>query len=326
MRFVVLGAGAIGGTVGARLHERGHDVWLIARGAHLQALQRDGLELREPGRRAVLRIPALGAPGELRWRGDEIVLVATKSQDTGPALAALRSAAPPSVAVVCLQNGVENERVALRLFERVYAAAVMLPAAHLKPGVVLCYGTALTGMIDLGRYPGSVDALCGRLCEALCSCGIQARAVADIQRAKHAKLVANLANVVEALCAPGADRDLLAERTRAEGRSVLRAAGIPCEDPEVSDLRGRMKRIGVGEIDGAPRPGSSTWQSLARRSGALETDHLNGEIVLRARLAGVPAPLNELLCRLAARAVAQGLGPGALAAGEILADGALEAA
>jgi 2-dehydropantoate 2-reductase len=118
MRWVILGAGAIGGVVGARLYQAGFAVTLIARGAHLEAIRRRGLELVTPEERSVLEIPAAGAPGEIEWTGDDVVLVATKSQDTLGALTSLRDAAGPLTPVVCLQNGVDNERVALRLFTR----------------------------------------------------------------------------------------------------------------------------------------------------------------------------------------------------------------
>ena len=64
-------------------------------------------------------------------------------------------------AVVCLQNGVENERSALRLFEHVYGAVVMLPAAHLEPGVVQAHGTEATGIDRPRALPGGIDERCG---------------------------------------------------------------------------------------------------------------------------------------------------------------------
>src|ERR1700731_3335853 len=115
MRFVVFGAGAIGGVVGARLHQAGFAVTLIARGAHLEAIRDNGLELVSPEERSVLRIPVAGAPGEVEWTGDDVVLLATKSQDTLGAITSLRGAAGPATPVVCVQNGVENERLALRV-------------------------------------------------------------------------------------------------------------------------------------------------------------------------------------------------------------------
>src|ERR1035437_6891377 len=122
MRFVIYGAGAIGGVVGARLAQAGFDVTLIARGAHLDAIRRDGLTLETPVERLVLDLPGAEDPAGIDWRPDAAVALATKGQDRAGALTALRVAAPPGLPVVCMQNGVENERLALRRFADVYGA------------------------------------------------------------------------------------------------------------------------------------------------------------------------------------------------------------
>src|ERR1700733_8516559 len=107
MRYVIYGAGAIGGVVGARLHQAGHEVALIARGAHLEEIQRSGLTLETPSERSVLQIPAAGDPAELAVGAagtDDVILLATKSQDTAGALDALQRAGAWDVPIVCLQN------------------------------------------------------------------------------------------------------------------------------------------------------------------------------------------------------------------------------
>lgn len=319
MRFVIFGAGAIGGTVGARLAQAGHDVALIARGAHLRAIRAHGLRFETPDEQMVLRLPAAEDPAELEVGADgDVVLLATKSQDTAGALAALRRAGSGRVPIVCLQNGVDNERLALRLFEAVYGAVVMLPAAHLKAGYVQAYGTNLTGIIDVGRYPEGSDELCDAVTEALRASQFSARPSADVMRLKYAKLILNLGNAVGALVGSEERSDELTERARDEGRAALIAAGIAFEAPEVEDLSGRWERIGVREIRDRPRAGSSTWQSLQRGAGAIETDYLNGEIVLLARLHGLVAPLNQVLCELALEAISDRRPPGAFSAEEVL--------
>jgi len=320
MRFVVFGAGAIGGVVGARLAQAGFDVALVARGPHLEAIRRDGLALESPDRRVVLELPAAEDPVELGLgaRGD-IVLLATKGQDSPAALTTLTMARARHVPIVCLQNGVENERLALRSFPSVYGAVVMLPAAHLEPGVVLAYGSLLTGIVDVGRYPQGSDELCETLSEALQASQFSSRVRPDIMRFKYAKLLLNLGNAVGALCGPGERSDELTELARAEGRAALTAAGIGFDAEEVGDLEGRWERIGVQPIGDRPRAGSSSWQSLARGTGAIETDYLNGEIVLLGRLHGVGTPVNAALCELAARQASAGAQPGELSVDEVLA-------
>jgi 2-dehydropantoate 2-reductase len=150
VRFIVYGAGAVGGIVGGRLAQHRHDVVLIARGAHAEALRRSGLTIESPSATTTVDVPVATHPSELELGPDDIVLLAMKSQDTHEALLALRAAAPASLPVVCLQNGVENERAALRLFERVYGINVMCPAGHLEPGVVQAYSSPLSGILALG--------------------------------------------------------------------------------------------------------------------------------------------------------------------------------
>ncbi len=322
MRFVMFGAGAVGGVVGARLHQAGHDVALIARGAHLEEIQRSGLTLETPSERSVLRIPAAGDPGELgvgTGGTDDVILLATKSQDTGSALDALQRAGAWDVPIVCLQNGVENERLALRRFPDVYGAVIMAPTAHLRPGVVEAYGSLASGMIDLGRYPAGSDELCERVAAALSRSQFHSRVWPDVMRLKHAKLILNLGNAVRAVCAEDDRLDELLERVAAEGRAALDAAGIAHHDDGVDDLGGRWSQIGVSDIAGRERAGSSTWQSLARGTGAVETDYLNGEIVLVGRLHGVPTPVNAALCRLAAEQARGAAAPGELSVDDVLA-------
>jgi 2-dehydropantoate 2-reductase len=319
MRFVILGAGAIGGVIGARLHQAGFDVTLIARGPHFESIRQDGLTLQTPVERVVLELPVFDEPRAIDWEEDHVVLLAIKSQDTAPALAALSASAPTSLPIVCMQNGVENERLALRRFGDVYGAVVMLPAAHLEPGVVQAYGTALTGIIDLGRYPGGVDARAEAIAAALRGASFHSQTRPDVMRFKYAKLIVNLANAVDALCGPGARSDALVAVVREEGRAALRAAGIEFDADDVDDVRGRWERMQVRAIDGQERAGSSTWQSLARGARALETDYLNGEITLLGRLHGVGTPVNDTLCALAGQLARDGGAPGQLSPEEVFA-------
>ncbi|HEX3833974.1 MAG TPA: 2-dehydropantoate 2-reductase [Solirubrobacteraceae bacterium] len=322
MRFVVFGAGAVGGVVGARLHQAGHDVALIARGAHLQELQRSGLTLETPSERTTLRIPTAGDPAELgvgTSGTDDVILLATKSQDTAGALDALQSAGAWDVPIVCMQNGVENERLALRRFRSVYGAVIMAPTAHLRPGAVEAYGALASGMIDLGRYPEGSDEVAEQVAAALSESQFRSRVWPDVMRLKYAKLILNLSNAVNALVAADDRRDELVARVIDEGRAALDAAGIEHRDDGVDDLAGRWAEIGVSDIDGRERAGSSTWQSLARGTGAVETDYLNGEIVLVGRLHDVPTPVNAAVCRLAAEQARGGAAPGELSVDDILA-------
>jgi 2-dehydropantoate 2-reductase len=318
MRFVIFGAGAIGGVVGARLHQGGHEVALIARGAHYEAIRERGLTIESPNDSAVLSLPVADAPGRLDWRGDEVVMLAVKSQDTAGALVALRDAAPEDTPVVCLQNAVENERVALRLFGEVYGAVVMAPTAHLDPGLVQAYGSVGTGVIDVGRYPSGVDERCAGIAEALAASDFSSQPRPDIMRFKYAKLISNLANAVDAIVQTGPEADELGRLAQEEGRGVLSAAGIEFVAEGVNDVVARWRRLDLKPIAGRERAGSSTRQSVARGL-PVETDFLNGEIVLTGRRHGVPVPVNQALCEISARHVRERRGPNTVPASEVLA-------
>jgi 2-dehydropantoate 2-reductase len=316
VRFVVFGAGAIGGVVGARLFEARVDVIVIARGAHHDAIAARGLTLETPTERVTVPIPAASHPAEIRWQAQDVVLLAVKGQDT---LAALRVAAGPAIPLVCLQNGVENERVAARLFREVYGAVVMSPTAHLEPGIVQAYAAAVTGAIDIGCYPSGVDELCETVCAHLRGARFESEPRPDIMRYKHAKLLTNLANAVQAVCGLDDDTGELSARALAEGREVLQAAGIAYDAEHVADLPGRWERWQVGEIAGRSRGGGSSWQSVVRGTGTVESDYLNGEIVLRGRQTGVATPVNAALQRLAQQTARERRQPGWITAAQILA-------
>lgn len=320
MRFVVFGAGAIGGVVGACLHQSGHEVALIARGEHGRAIREHGLTFERPGVAAVtLRIPVAPAPAELEFAGDEIVLLATKSQDTAGALTSLRRVAPMTTPVVCVQNAVENERAASRLFTNVYGAVVMAPTGHLEPGIVQAYGTTGVGVIDVGRYPDGMDEVCEQVTGALEASQFSSRPRPDIMRFKYAKLLANLGNAVDAICEPGDAASEVISLAQEEGRAALNAAGIEFVAEEVNDVQARWEQLDLQPIEGRPRAGSSTRQSLVRGTPSVETDYLNGEIGLIGRLQRVPTPVNDALCELSDRHVRERREPGTLPPEEILA-------
>jgi 2-dehydropantoate 2-reductase len=318
MRFVVYGAGAIGGVVGGRLAQHDHEVVLIARGDHHDAIRDSGLRLAVPDEETVtLTIPVVSHPAGIDFRDDDVVLLSMKSQHTGKALSALAATAPESIAVVAVQNGVVNEPAALRLFQDVYGVCVVCPALHLEPGVVEAHATPVTGILDIGRYPGGVDERAEAIAAAFRSATFESVARTDIMRWKYAKLLNNLGNAVDALCGPDPDGRPLQRRAREEGAECLAAAGIDAVTPD-EDAARRGDGFQWGGDAARSRPGASSWQSLARGTGSIEADYLNGEIVLLGRLHGVPTPVNLLLQQTASRAAREGLAPGSLRVGELI--------
>ncbi|WP_425244938.1 ketopantoate reductase family protein [Streptomyces sp. NEAU-NA10] len=334
MRYIIIGAGAIGGTVGGRLAQTGQEVVLVARGAHRTALREGGLRLRVPEGELRFRPPVVDGPDALgALRADDVLVLAVKTQDSEAALRAWAPApvegggtAAEELPLVCAQNGVESQRLALRRFRHVYGVCVWLPATHVEPGVVSAAGTPLTGVLHLGRYPHGTDDTARRIAADLEKAHFEAPVVPDVTRWQYAKLLSNLGNALEAVSGPVDSEEAVAlyRRVRAEGEAVLAAAGIAYVSAE-EQAAARGDKVTLVPLDGVPRGGGSSWQSLSRGAGSIEADHLNGEIALLGRLHGVPTPLNELLQRLANAFTTERRAPGSLPLRELtrLADGAV---
>lgn len=327
VRYVIIGAGAVGGTIGGLLARAGRDVVLVARGAHLDALRSDGLHLTTTAGAATVRCPVAAGPHEVELRPDDVLVLATKSQDTAATVAQWAgrpvtggTSAGQDLLLVLAQNGVDNERTALRHFARVAGMCVWLPATFLEPGRVSAAGSPVPGVLTLGTVPTTdpTDPALAQVSADLVAAGFRSPVVDDVLAWKYAKLLSNLGNAVEAACGrpTGDDWHALLRATVSEGKAVLAAAGIPWASEEAEkQARGDFRLV---ELPGVPRSGGSTWQSL-QRGGSVEVAYLTGEIVLLGRLHGVPTPVNATLLRVVERAAEDGSGPGSTTPAEVLA-------
>jgi 2-dehydropantoate 2-reductase len=310
VRYIVYGAGAIGGLAGGRMAQGGAEVVLIARGAHAEAMASDGLTIVSAEGTTTVKVPVVTDPSEVDFGADDVVLLAMKSHQTGAALDALRRVAPLSTPIVCLQNGVENERAALRLYANVYGVCVMCPASHLEAGVVQQDSVPVPGLLDVGRYPGGLDATVTEIAEAFRIAGFDSIERPDVMRWKYRKLIMNLGNAANAVIAPPGSM-AVAKRAQEEGEACFQAAGIE-HASVVEDRHRRADIMQIRDIPGRPRGGGSSWQSLRRGSGSIESDYLSGEVSLLGRLHGVVTPVNDLLGQLAWEAALRGAEPGAM--------------
>ena len=338
-RYVIIGAGAVGATVAAQLAEAGLSVVVVARGTNLAALRSGGLRYLRPDGERHVPLEVAGGPREIDLRAEDVLVLATKSQDTEAIVAewAWRpvagarpgpGAAPgePAVAaealpIVLLQNGIDSARSALRRFATVVDAVVIIPASHLRPGEVVSPGTPLAGGFVLGAAGGGSEAaraVVTRIAADLDRASFATTVVDDIARHKAGKLLSNLAFNIDAAAAPGPLRDAVAAAVVDEAHAAFAAAGIEPLEPFTAPGLDLSGWVTVDVPGGHERSGSSTWQSLAR-GGSVESDYLNGEIVLLARLHGLAAPVNAALSRWIAAAAREGSGPGGLGEAELAA-------
>jgi 2-dehydropantoate 2-reductase len=300
MRYVIYGAGAVGGLIGGRLAQAGREAILIARGSHLDAIKRDGLRMVVADGDYRFQIPAVEHPREIAFRRDDVVILTMKTQDTEAALHDLESAGGGDLPIVCCQNGVDNERIAARRFERVYGMVVYLWATFLEAGTVIGNTAPASGVLDAGCYPSGVDGLITEIAADLSDSHFVSRPRPDIMSFKYAKMLGNLGTAIPAITedAIGSEpQRRLTARLRAEAIACYAAAGItiPSEAQLEAEIAPHNQRH---RIEGMPWGEGSTWQSIARGRDSVESDYLNGEIVLLGHLHGVPTPLNSAVRRL----------------------------
>jgi 2-dehydropantoate 2-reductase len=332
VRYVFLGAGAVGGALGGLLAARGHEVLLVARGRHAEVMAEKGLRLRCPDITFTVPVPTATAPDQVTLTVDDVLVLTTKTQHAVAALdewmdvpvhdraGAMVGRAGALLPVLTATNGVAAEEIALRRAERVFGMCLWFPVVMIEPGEVIVRGAPLRGVFHIGRYGGSPDADADRalvdgLREQWAGADLRVVPSAEVMRWKYRKLLLNLGNALEALVgdADVADvRQALAD----EARTVLDAAGVAVAgDDEARVDWGDWTR---GVVPGEPAVlGGSSWQSLARGSGSIEADYLNGEIALIARRIGRPAPLNAGLTALAREAARDRRAPGATSAAEL---------
>ncbi len=312
-RYIIYGAGSVGGMMGARMHLAGQDVVLIARGAHRDAMTENGLRFQTATKDDVVRVPVVGDVSEITFRPDDRLVLGMKTHEVSEALLETAQIAPPSISILCAQNGVESERIAQRLFKNVYGVYVYVLAVLSGPGHASCYSSPSLGILDVGRYPHGSDAGADAIAADFRAAGFDSLARPDVMTWKRGKLLMNMNNPVGAACAAPADVKDIVALAQQEAEACYRAAKLDFASME--DVIQRAKDMQMQKtIGGRPYPGGSTTQGAARGATTSEVDYLNGEIVLMGRMYGVPTPVNESLQALMRDMVRQGAMPGYLSA------------
>lgn len=298
MRVLVMGSGAIGGFYGALLHEAGHEVAFVARGAHLAALRERGLELRAAtGARVIAPINALARPAELESPVD-LVLFAVKTFDTEPAIADLAPVVRGETALLTFQNGVDGPELLATAFgaDRVLAGVTRVSTTLAEPGILL-QRNDLTAIV-IGELAGGVSTRVEAIAGAFRGAGVEV-AISDnvlVEVWNKFIMLAPQATLTTACDLPaGPIRETAAGRELyialiAEAVAVARASGIP--------LAPDAERAVMDFIDALPYDGTTSLRVGFERRQRVELEQLTGAIVRRARTLGVPVPTFETLYRV----------------------------
>jgi 2-dehydropantoate 2-reductase len=295
MRITIVGAGGVGGYVGARLQASGEQVAYLARGAHLAALQREGLRLRSP--EGELHLPAVRASADARELGTaELVLFAVKLWDTEAAAAALAPLLGPDSRVLTLQNGIDSVAQIARHVPRaqVRGGAIYVSAYIDAPGVIVSPGGQHRIVADGAGGDPVIAAFCAACTRAQ---GIEARATEHIERALWEKFVAlsSISGATALLRAPSGP--ILAHpETRAfvrqlidEGVAVAAAAGQPLKE---GYAEASMEGIGA-----MPANFRSSMAEDLDRGRRLELRWLSGRLHALGLELGVATPAHTAVYR-----------------------------
>jgi 2-dehydropantoate 2-reductase len=313
-RYIVIGAGAVGVTLAAELQQAGQEVLIVARGGQLKALRAGTLRYARPDGTRNLRLPVAAGPGDVALAEDDVLVLATKTQDADRTLAdwawrpVLTAGSPGTNArpaasvlpVITVQNGLDAERAALRRFTTVLGAVLLMAAGYVTPGEVAATNWPAVGVAWLGAFPRGTHPLVEPVAADLRAAGFLVHPVTEIQHAKAAKLLTSATFALSALYRPSELRDRAAGLLRDEAGEILVAAGLGIADL-AADADGDRDRITLRPTAGPRYTGNSTAQSLTR-AGSVETDFINGEIVLAARLIGRDAPVNAAVAERVHRA------------------------
>ena len=297
MRYIIYGAGAIGGSVGGHLFRAKKEVVFIeVMPAHVQAIRENGLKLVTPESTYTLKVPVVTAPGQITFKSEDVVFLCLKGQHTEAALRDLK-AVTSDVPVFCFQNGIRNEATVSALFPRTYGVSIRAGGVFTTPGEVISKADP-PGWLWMGRYPNGKDETAEAAASDLREAGYYVLVTPEIMKYKWGKLLHNIGNAINAITGINDDdAKKIYEAIHKEAAELARASGIQWKTEkdmkeEWPEFTGKPRKVlGGSEM-------SSSWQSLARGDGNIETDYFNGEITRLATKLGRKAPLNEALLKI----------------------------
>ena len=292
MRILVMGSGGIGGYYGARLARAGNEVVFVARGAHLEAIQANGLEIHDRDG-SIWRSEAKAVRYPVEAGGTfDLILFAVKTYDTAEAAAAIEPVVGPETCIVPIQNGVDSvdEIGAVVDPARVLAGSTLLSSTIVAPGVVQQLGTNLS--ITIGEPAGPRSARVERIVATFHAAGIdQAVTTDDAQQGLWEKFMflAPCASINSATgLSTGHTRNLDVGREtvlamQREIRTVGLATGVNLTD----EVAKRVEALYLGLSDGH----TTSMQRDFAAGKRVELESLTGSVVRRGRRVGVPTPI-----------------------------------
>jgi len=292
MKIAFMGAGGVGGLIGARLAQVGCDVSFVARGAHLAAMREHGLTLESTlGNAHLPKVRVTDDPGSLG--PVDLVVIAVKLWDTEAAAQAVKPLIGPETAVLSLQNGVVKDDILRRHFgEQAVMGGVGYVATHVaRPGVI--HQTGTMQRLIFGEYDGARTPRATALLDVLLRAGIQAEIAPDIRRTLWEKYVflvglsgttATMRRPIGPIRANPQTRAFLFDLMK-ETVAVGRALGVALPETYAEER--------LAFADTVPADMTSSMHHDLERGSPLEVEWLSGGVVQLGKKAGVPTPANR---------------------------------
>ena len=325
MQFLVYGAGAVGSVLGGLLSLHQHDVCLIGRNAHVDAVAADGLRIKSTTGEYHAHPSASTALSAERAGTAECVVLGVKSQDIPAAVDFLAGAVSADVPVVCVQNGVGAEAGAAARFPRVYGAIIRTTCSMVQPGHV-SFQTG--GRMVVGKYPRGTDAFARAFAGLITAAGFDAVVTRDLMSDRWLKVAVNVQSVFHAVI-DARDHDTnefhalkaaIIEETRGVFKKAkIRARSCDGRDPSLDEMIEELQRPRARRIEHGMKVRNSVWQDLYLKRRSMEAEHIHGPVIALGEQHGVPTPYNRAALALVLRCHREGLGPESVRLSDVMA-------
>ena len=288
-----MGSGGVGGYFGGKLSQSGQDVWFIARGKHLAAMQNHGLTVAAKDGTFVVPPGKMTAdPGSVGTT--DVILFCVKSYDTESAAAMLAPVLADHSVVLCLQNGIDNEERIRRVIPRgtVFSGAAYIYATVTEPGVITQPGGP-TRIVFGPEKPG--DPRGEQIRVIMSHAGVRADLADDIHAALWTKFIfisavggitAMTRLTLGELLAVPQSRQLLEDAMR-ETEAVARALAIPVPDNLIDRMFENLRSMATDTY-------SSMYHDLIN-GRPLEIEAFSGTLIRHARQLGISTPVHNVI-------------------------------
>jgi len=291
LKIAIAGAGGVGGYYGGVLAKAGMDVHFLARGEHLEAIRKRGLQVRSYKGDFCVEVEASDSPDEIGV--SDLILFCVKSFDTKETAKLIKPLVGPGTAIISLQNGVENEEI---IGDVLGAAKVMRGIAFIgsrvvEPGVIL---HTAAGSLGFGEMDGGISERGSAFYKIFESAGIEARLSEDIKKVMWQKMVWNCGfNAITALAGCTVKEVLEVPETK----NVIRMAMQEVIQVALSLKVSLNDGLADKTISSTERQGEIRTSMLVdmERGKRMEIESMNGAVSRRGQKSGVPTPVNDTL-------------------------------